>query len=118
MFWEYYQQRTIQGAESRASRADTKATNVKYDLGRMEDKLDSLALTCQAMWEILRERDGITDEVLIAKMTEIDLRDGRADGRMSSAGVPCKNCGRELSRHRERCLYCGTAVDKPHVFQQ
>jgi hypothetical protein len=34
------------------------------------------------MWEIIRDQSSITDEELVEKITEIDLRDGVVDGKM------------------------------------
>ncbi len=117
MFWEFYQQRGIQNASASASLAESKAVNVTHSIRHLEDKVDSLALTCQAMWEILRARTDVTEEELMSKVNEIDLRDGKADGKMGSAAAPCSQCGRILNKRRNRCLYCGKDVDKEHAFQ-
>jgi hypothetical protein len=118
MFWEIYQQSRINSANTTASRAESKALNVTHTLRHLEDKVDSLALTCQAMWEILRDRTSVTEEELIAKVNEIDLRDGKADGKMGSAGNPCSQCGRVLNKRRSQCIYCGNEGQKEHAFQQ
>jgi len=36
-----------------------------------------------AMAELLRDRSGISEEVIEAKIREIDLRDGQPDGKLS-----------------------------------
>ncbi len=117
MLWEMYQQRGIHAAKSSASRAESKAQNVGRTIQLLEGKVDALALTCQAMWELLRDRSKLTEDDLIAKVNEIDLRDGREDEKMSTGGVPCSNCGRIVSKRHERCIYCGEDVDKEHAFQ-
>jgi predicted amidophosphoribosyltransferase len=50
-------------------------------------------------------------------MGQIDLRDGVADGCMSAQVSNCSDCGRPVNTKRSRCIYCGTAIEKPHVFQ-
>ncbi len=117
MLWEMYQQRGIRAAESSASRAESKAQNVGRTIRLLEGKVDALALTCQAMWELLRDRSKLTEDDLIAKVNEIDLRDGREDGKMSTDAIPCSNCGRMVSKRHERCMYCGEDVEKEHAFQ-
>jgi hypothetical protein len=118
MLWEMYQYRAINNASSKASHAEVKVTTVGRNVRRLEDKLDSLALTCQALWEILRDRTKLTEEDLIEKIMEIDLRDGKEDGRMGTAGAPCPRCNRVLSRRHDNCMYCGEEVGKSHLFQQ
>ena len=66
MFWEIYQQSRIHDANMTASSAVSKAQNAGYAIRELEDKVDSLALTCQALWEILRERTSLTEEELEA----------------------------------------------------
>ena len=117
MLWELYQQSRIQDANATASRAESKSQNVAYTIARLEDKIDSLALTCQALWEIARDQSGLTDEQLMAKVGEIDLRDGQADGKMGSGGEACVKCGRVISKRHMSCMYCGEPVVKEHAFQ-
>ena len=117
MFWEIYQQSRIHDANVTAANAVSKAQNVGYSIRQLEDKVDSLALTCQALWEILRDRTSLTEEELEAKVNEIDLRDGRADGRMGNTDKKCAKCDRTLNSRHARCMYCGESTDKDHVFQ-
>ena len=118
MLWEIYQQSQIRDAEATASQAQSKAENISYSLAELEQKIESLALTCQALWEIARDQSGLTDEQLMAKVAEIDTRDGAADGKMNSGVQPCTKCGRVLSKRHMKCLYCGEQVRKQHAFQQ
>ncbi|WP_143543743.1 hypothetical protein [Rhodopirellula sp. MGV] len=118
MLWELYQQSQIADARNAASRAETKSKRYESEVARLEDKVESLALTCQALWEIVREQTGLTDEQLVAKVSEIDLRDGVADGRMTNGVQSCENCGRKTSKRRLSCLYCGEENSREHVFQQ
>ena len=69
--------------------------------------IDKLILITRAMWEITAEEKGLTDEDLINKVNEIDLRDGKADGKMQTAIRQCPSCGRNLFIGHRKCLYCG-----------
>jgi hypothetical protein len=116
MFWEWYQISRINAAQSVADRADSKTEMLREHFRLLEDKIAGLALACQSLWEVIRDNTGITYEQLTAKMEEIDLRDGRADGKLSAVVETCSKCGRTTSRRRRVCLYCGAANEKGEVF--
>jgi len=117
MFWNLYQQGQIHRAQADATRAEYKAHSVRNDLKQVYDRIDSLALTCQAMWELVRERTTLTDEDIENRMQEIDLRDGQQDGKMKTPVFDCVDCGRKVSGRHSRCLYCGTEFEKSHLFE-
>lgn len=72
-----------------------------------------LALLNQALWEILRKKLQLSDEELEQMAREIDLRDGREDGQMTSQAVQCPSCRRINNSKRAKCLYCGQLFEKP-----
>ena len=78
----------------------------------IEQRVQSLELACAGMWEILRDKLGVTEDELVAKIQEIDARDGRVDGKMSGAvGAKCNSCGRQLlSRRSDHCNWCGNSL--------
>jgi hypothetical protein len=116
MFWEFYQTRQIGNASRKAERASADADRVVTNMLMLENKVESLALACQSLWELLRENTKLTEQDLEAKMEQVDLRDGRQDGKMSSVSSACPDCGRKTSRRRPRCLYCGANAGSPEVF--
>ena len=116
MFWELYQQRRIHAADRRAGRAHQKADQTMAYIERLEGKVESLALSCQSLWELLRDNSNLTEQQLEAKMEEIDIRDGRLDGKLSKAIETCPKCGRKTSRRRSNCLYCGESVQGGEAF--
>jgi rRNA maturation endonuclease Nob1 len=116
LFWEFYQQSQIQSAKNAAGRAEQKAETSRQYIQLLEDKIASLALACQSLWEVLEDKTDITQQDLLAKMEEVDLRDGRKDGKLSRAVDACPNCGRKSSRRRPRCMYCGTEMGSSELF--
>ncbi|HEX4565885.1 MAG TPA: hypothetical protein VH138_04600 [Vicinamibacterales bacterium] len=74
--------------------------------GRLNDKVDRLALLCQAMFELMQQTSGVTEEQFKAKIAEIDIRDGQADGRITPKPKRCPKCGAMVSPRFGRCLFC------------
>lgn len=74
---------------------------------RVEERMAHLALICRAMFELLQEKTGVTQRELAAKITEVDVRDGKADGRMTPQPKHCPSCRSMMSPRFNRCLFCG-----------
>lgn len=72
--------------------------------------IERLLMITEALWSVLKEQHGYTDEELFRRVSEIDLRDGRLDGRVAP-GPPsaCPHCGRIMNRGRPICIFCGRA---------
>ena len=77
------------------------------EIRELRDQVERLALMCQAMWELVRARASLSDAELEKLAQEIDLRDGMADGKLTSHPVKCPNCGRVSNSRHKKCLYCG-----------
>jgi hypothetical protein len=117
MIWELFQQRQIKSARNSADMAASAANQTRNDVAELEAVVDSLTLTCQAMWELLREKGSLTDEMLMQRMQDVDLRDGKRDGKMGTQASTCPACSRLSNPRHERCLYCGGLLPPPqHVF--
>jgi hypothetical protein len=72
----------------------------------LADKVEGLALITRALFELLQESTGVSEEQLRKKITEIDLRDGQADGRMTPQPKKCPKCEAMMSPRFGRCLFC------------
>lgn len=126
MFWEFYQMSAINSADRKAADAEGRARHVENrsrffekDLRELQSRVDGLALGCQALWELLCENTSLSDRDIEARMQEIDLRDGKADGKMSTTVRDCPTCHRPVNARRPTCLYCGDHLEKgEHVFDQ
>lgn len=69
------------------------------------------------MWEMLREREEFTDQQLIDKILEVDLRDGKADGKMEQRIVDCPHCKAKTNSRRATCIMCGMELPKDHACE-
>ena len=77
----------------------------------IELRLQALELSCEAIWTILKEKNGFTDDQLVAAITEVDGRDGKVDGKISRAERICPTCNRKvLTRNPTKCSWCGGAL--------
>lgn len=79
----------------------------------LEDQMGRLQLLNQALWEVLSEKAGISEEEFLARVKDIDLRDGQEDGKMSHKALKCPRCQRVSSSKHWRCLYCNTKFKRP-----
>ncbi len=116
--FDLYQQGKIHEAKETAQSAQSQAAETAARVKELQRRTDGLALACQALWELLRERTSLTDSDLVARMQAIDLRDGAADGRMTPIPVECPSCQRRSNSRREECLYCGARLPGSQVLER
>lgn len=77
----------------------------------LECEVERLRIVCEALWRIMRDKQGVDEQELIRQMTIIDMEDGRLDGRVNpKPPPPCPKCNRVLAKTRPRCLFCGEPV--------
>ena len=76
----------------------------------LEERIDQLALILRGMWALL-EDGGVTPEQLMAKLEELDLADGVADGRVTPRPTDCPSCDSRVAPGLTKCQYCGAEVD-------
>ena len=93
--------------EALSNKLDTTKDSIQNGIDHVDERVSHLALLCRAMFELIQERTDISNEDLAKKMEEVDLRDGHADGKISTVVKKCSQCGRTISPKFNRCLYCG-----------
>jgi ribosomal protein S27AE len=95
-----------------ASEARTAAREALTEVEALRFDVERLMLITEALWHIAKERLECTDEDLVRRIHDIDLEDGKLDGRKATSPPrPCPHCQRILAKHRPLCLYCGKPVE-------
>jgi len=79
---------------------------------RLEARLDWTLMVCEAMWSLIKEHVQLSDQRLIDRITELDMADGKLDGKKSRPPATCGQCSRTVSQRFPRCIYCGAAIDR------
>lgn len=117
MLIDLYQQQRIGEAQRKAEAATDTTKRLAWQVEDLQRKTDALTIACQALWELLRSTTGLTDAMVLQKMEEIDLRDGRKDGKISPRTRTCPQCRRKSNAGRAHCLYCGSDLSKENLFE-
>ena len=90
-----------------AARSARMSRENAHEVESLEERVDKLILVCTSLWELLKERTDLSEEDLMTKVHEVDLRDGTADGKITVGLQKCHKCGRTMAPKHRRCLYCG-----------
>lgn len=114
--YDWFQWRQIKQAQGTADRAAAKIEDARTTVENLERELQRLSLVTQAVWETLRDVAGVPDAALAAKIKEIDLRDGVADGRYRKPMTTCGSCGRRTPPKNAHCYMCGAALKQVGPF--
>lgn len=93
-------------ARSAAVADGTHHTNRIEDL---DERVDKLFMIMRAVWALLEEQ-GYTADELSAKLEEIDVEDGVADGQVRAPLVDCPSCQSKVAPGLRNCQLCGTEV--------
>src|SRR5690349_213164 len=76
-------------------------------------RIESLELACAGLWELLKTKHGYTDAELVEAVREVDLMDGKLDGRVRMTDEVCPKCGHKLlSRRSPNCSWCGAELGR------
>ena len=90
-----------------AGRAEAEAERARSEVRYLVERVNRLALINMALWSLVQEKTGLTEQDLVERVRQIDLMDGVEDGKLSKQVAKCPSCGRTMSTRHHRCLYCG-----------
>jgi len=105
-------------AGQKAGRASSEATRARIDVRELADRIDKLALVCNAMWTLIQDKTDLTEQDLFDRVEQLDLRDGVLDGKVTKTVRVCANCGRKMSARHNKCLYCGAPKASESAFDE
>ena len=96
------------------------AAEVRTQNEGIQFDIEKLFMITEVLWECLKKHNGYTDEQLIKMIEEIDLRDGRLDGKVAkiTERPTCTECGRTIIQRQSRCLYCGAGAPQNDPFER
>ena len=100
---------------SDAARAAGDARSARRSVDELEARIDRVMLVCEAMWSLLRDKLGMSETELLDRVNDLDLSDGKLDGKVRRTGHKCPACGRVIGPRFPICMYCGQAVQH-HPF--
>lgn len=108
----YHETQASMGAQREAVSAKHAASRAEQRIKLLEANLAKSLMICEALWELLAEKTGLTEDDLYNKLHEVDMRDGVLDGKnQRSSATECPSCGRKVSGRHSACLYCGEIID-------
>jgi|GEM_PF-5821749 len=102
--WDIFQEIRLNDQSARQADSDSTLRRTSLDLDDLARQIRKMALVNQALYELLKERTGISDEDLRRRIREIDVRDGTADGRVAASPLRCPKCQSEVEHYLVRLV--------------
>jgi hypothetical protein len=95
-------------AAATATTAENDVREVRTDVELFKHDIDRLLMLTEALWTLMKQEHGYTDEVLNGLIQQIDQRKLAVDG-VAAKDPPlnCPSCGRPNLAKRTFCIYCG-----------
>ncbi len=117
--WNLLQSNQISENERKTKNIASASRSNAISVREAHRRLESLAVTNQAMWELLVEKLGVTDEQLLTKIREIESRPAKSAGDSVSEKQPevnCIECGKKIGKRVTKCYWCGARIAKSNPF--
>ncbi len=115
--YHLYETRLEENLDMYPATTSDKSSRHHDELDYLRQRIDKMVLVNCAMWELLKEKTGLTDIELKSKVLEVDARDGNVDGKVGATTRYCKNCGKTMHPKHAHCLYCGRDSAPPTVHE-
>jgi len=77
----------------------------------VEAPLYALEAACAGLWELLKAKNGYSDEELIASIKDWDTKHPATQGKVGTVADVCPKCGHKMLTHNHtKCLWCGADI--------
>lgn len=99
-------------------KAQSAASRAENALDRMRDTTDRQALIIRTLLTICERKGVFSEQEFRDVMNEIDLSDGRLDGRFKDKPKPreCPECAKINGKRAVSCMYCGAILPEREVL--
>jgi ribosomal protein L32 len=86
-----------------AAEAESKATSLEFRVHVLEAHLNKAMIINETLWEIMKAKWNLTDDILRDQLSKVDLREGTSK--------ECPKCHHMIAPHHPICIYCGQVID-------
>jgi hypothetical protein len=94
-----------------ANSAQSAANSAQREARNVEQRVERLALICQAMWRLLQEQTNLGEQDLLQRLSELQAEHDQSNqtepANTNERRPQCPNCGRTFNPRHDKCLYCG-----------
>lgn len=97
---------------------DARSLDIEVRMRELEKRHEQLKLVTLSLWSLLRDHSGLLESDLRRYVQEIDLLDGKRDGKVhhKKEKIDCTGCGRVQLSNAIVCAYCGGSLNQRNPF--
>lgn len=108
---------TRQSVGFAADETQRQARRADMEIHALEMRVEQLVTLNEAMWQLVCETTGLTDAHLAYRVDELDMSDGRPDGRKQTRAKKC-SCGAMVNPRLDICQFCGVPAPERSPFDK
>jgi hypothetical protein len=116
--FDVYQHGKITQVGALQANTSERVTGVNERLKDLETRHERMKLVMAALWQLLKSHTGMTDADLKRYIEQVDLSDGKKDGKLSRAqgAMDCPDCKRRILKSAVTCVWCGANLTSGDAF--
>lgn len=118
LFWDWAQDQRIEEGQAGLAALREEASTLEDRCALLEQRVRRLSRLSQAMWELLREKLGLTEQELLAWEASMDPRREPVEVELYGPPPPppvvlCSNCNTRFQAFEPICPSCRCSVPIP-----